>query len=33
MDHSPLEATIRSNAISGSYAKIEEAYQKFYEES
>ncbi|MFA5917691.1 MAG: hypothetical protein WC850_05660 [Candidatus Gracilibacteria bacterium] len=33
MDHSPLEATIRSNAISGYYSKIEKAYQKFYEES
>jgi hypothetical protein len=30
MDHSPLEATINSNAISWSFGKIEDAYKDFY---
>jgi hypothetical protein len=30
MDHSPLEATINSNAISWYYDKVEDAYQDFY---
>lgn len=32
-DHSPLEATINSNAISGFYDNIEEAYTEFYDDS
>lgn len=30
MDHSPLEATINSNAISWYYEEIEDAYKDFY---
>lgn len=33
MDHSPLEATLNSNAISGMYSKVEGAYQDFYSSS
>jgi hypothetical protein len=32
-DHSPLESTINSNAISWIYTKIEDAYTSFYESS
>ncbi|MCH8518912.1 hypothetical protein LAT59_04085 [Candidatus Gracilibacteria bacterium] len=30
MDHSPLEATLNSNTISGTYGEIEDAYKDFY---
>lgn len=33
MDHSPLEATLNSNAISWTYGEIEQAYQDFYDSS